>query len=257
MPKLKKKDLQGVYIIVGVLSFLGTIFGASLMLDDSRRVNEATLCPLSGSEKRTVVIVDKSDKWDAGDRTRVKNLLDQVYREVPPYGRLVVVAIAGKGRQSTRVDELFNGCNPGSEEECNALYENCRRIRATYEKKFEEKVVALDEILTKPGQASYSPLFETVVQHIDDNRSPKLEIHLVSDLMENGARFRFYDVVPLPEEVIETYPIESSAHIEVEIHLVERRRHSRGLIDSVTRVWESYFEDQGINVRVNRLLIAN
>ncbi len=128
-------------------------------------------------------------------------------QEFRPKDALRSNGIVGDKRKTTEVERLFDLCNPGSEEECNALYQNCNRVKKRFETAFSEPLRQLAEELKMPGQSSYSPLLESVSQIVDEAGGTPLGLYMVSDMMENHYKFRFYDVVPLAEEMIKEYPL--------------------------------------------------
>ena len=251
-----KKDRMAVGIILSLVTVFGAIFFVQYSLERAGQFDEDTLCLLKQTTKHIIVVVDKSDQWDPDDVERVGSLITRIYRSVPARARLTVSAIIGAGPGSTLVKKVFDKCNPGSERECNALYQNCRRIRNRYAESFSSQLDDVISTLEQPGKSSFSPIFETVVQMIDDSEGQDLEIHLISDLMENGSKFRFYDVVPLAEEIEQEYPINFDGRISFYAHIVERRRHSIGLRFAVQSVWGEYLEGQGARVEFRRLLIT-
>lgn len=261
---MKKKDKQGFIIIASSLVFLFVVVGLVYQIQDSSKVDKVSLCPLKGiPPEQTVIVVDKSDRWDRDDITRVTSQIKSLYQNTSARTRLTVIAVAGNGeetegndRPSTEIVRLFDKCNPGSEQECNQLYQTCRKIKKRYEKSFGNQLEEITAILADPSQSSHSPLFETIVQIIDDSETPSLSIHLVSDLMENGTIFRFYDFIPLAKEIAAEYPIEKAGEVTVYIHFIERNRHSKELRKAVKDVWVNYFKIAGVNLKFKRLLIT-
>lgn len=264
MKTRSKKDLLGIKLFGGGLLVLAAIGWAAYTFSDKESYDATTLCPMTGALKQTVVVIDKSDKWDRDDTSRVSNLINDLNLNVKSKERITIVSIAGatddnnsSGRPTTQVMTGFDMCNPGSVEECNAFYENCRDYRNNYNNNFKANLDSVVEHLIQPGEASFSPLLETVVQVIDDSTSSNVDIHIVSDFMENGAKFRFYNLVPLYEDLVKEYPVNFATNISVTGHSVERRRHSRELINAVESVWLEYFQNQGIDAKFSRFLITN
>jgi hypothetical protein len=252
-----RKNRQAILLFAGGLVFLGVVFFIQYQLSRPKELDEQTLCPVSPPDKQVVILIDKSDKWDLDDIGRVDSLVTKINRSTRAKDRLTIKAIVGAGRESTEVKTFFDKCNPGNEQECNALYQNCRRIRKRYEESFEKQLDEVIEALKLPGESSYSPLLESLAQTIDDSNSKSLEVHFVSDLMENGGRFRFYDVVPMAEEISAQYPLPHKGQTTVFLQVEERRRHSRELLDAVQAVWKEYLRNQEIEVSSERLLIAD
>ncbi len=247
--KLSEKDIRGLKIIGGSVAAL-VVFGVvAYFLSSGKPVlDELTLCPTSGEKVRFAVLVDKSDKWGRGDVARVKDILQSIYRDVPTQGRLTIYSIMGDGRKSTDVNLVFDACNPGSEAECHALYSNCRKVKRDYKRAFEAPLQQLEASLMLPGESSNSPILETIGAMVKDNKGEVLKLHVISDFMENHITFRFYDVVPLDDEMIAAYPLPKKAKITVEGYFIQRRMHSMPLQNAVQAAWTGYFQKQGIPV---------
>ena len=76
-------------------------------------------------------------------------------------------------------------------------------------------------------------------------------------MMENHYKFRFYDVVPLAEEMIQEYPLSDHGEISANIRYIQRSRHSKELERAVLKVWREYFKTQDIAVTFDRLFVAD
>ena len=253
----KSKDRLAIGIILITLVALSIPFILKVYLSKKPVLDEQTLCPPNATKIHIVVLLDKSDKWGHDDIVRVKNIMRGIYHEVPAQGRLTVYGIIGQGRQSTDVTLFFDMCNPGSEEECSALYQNCKRIKKRYEGSFEHPLLQITETLMIPGESSYSPLLETVTEIVNENRSESLVLHIISDFMENGVRFRFYDVIPLDEEMIQEYPLPRNIKMKIEGYFIQRRRHPMELQNAVQSAWTNYFGKQGISVSFKPIFVTD
>lgn len=253
---MKAKDKQAIGLIVAMVVVVGVLVVLQQVLTDKRSYDEDTLCAIGETARQSVVLIDKSDKWDENDIARVDDLLNHINQEVGPQERLTIVSIAGIGREETNVSNVFDKCNPGSEKECNMLYQNCRKIRRRYSESFKSVLDSVVVELRQPGESSYSPIFETLVQVVDDSEAALVDVHLVTDLMENGRKFRFYDEIPLAEELVAEYELPGDVDVRAYAHVVERQRHSRKLIEAVDRVWQEYFEIQNVKMQRDRLIIA-
>ena len=220
-------------------------------------IDELTLCPAAGEKQRAAVLIDKSDKWGKGDVARVKDLLLSINREVPAQGRLTIYSITGDGRKSTDVNIVFDMCNPGSEAECNELYQNCRKVKKDFERAFNAPLHRLVETLMMPGESSSSPILETVGAMVKDSKGDALKLHIISDFMENGARFRFYDVIPLDDQMVAEYPFPRKLKVTADAYLIQRRIHPMPLQNAVQRAWTGYFEKQGASVNFRPIFTAD
>jgi hypothetical protein len=256
---MKQKDKQAVLIMFFSLIFVAGLLIVAEQLSSSEKIDEKTLCPIDRPISfQKIVIFDKSDMWERDNIKKMNDWLSMSHQNILAHERFTILGIVGEDRNSTEVKILFDRCNPGSEKECNKLYQNCTRIKEKYDNSFENPLQKIEQLLSIPTQASYSPLFETVAQVIDSTRSKQIEIHMVSDFMENGYKFDFYNTVPLGEDIIKEYPLSVDANISFHMNIIERRRHDKRLIDAVVATWREYFSLQGIkNIEDKRLFITD
>ncbi len=258
---MSRDDIKGILIIVilvllGVLGFLL----AYKLTPKSYNMDAKTMCLKNElSPLKRVVLIDKSDKWSSANVERIEEWLSHIGENIPMNSHLNILSLSGSKRQETRVKKIFDKCSPGSEADCNALYENCRDIRAKFISAFKKPLFNITTLLSKSGTAQTSPLFETVTTIFDDIKSKKAEIHIVSDFMENGHKFSFYKgKLPSVKELIKEYPLPTDAKVTVYMHVIERRRHKMELINSVKNLWRDYFVQQGIEVKeVKRFFITD
>ena len=251
----KNDKLATLIIFVSILA-LAVPVTLKIYLGKKPTLDEQTLCPTSGEKERVAVLVDKSDKWGRADVTRVRDLLQSIYLGVRAQGRLTIYSITGDGRKSTDVNRVFDMCNPGTEAECNVLYQNCRKVKKIYESAFDEPLHRLAASLILPGESSSSPILETVGAMVKDSKGEILRLHIISDFMENGAYFRFYDLVPLDEEMVAQYQLPRKIKITVEAYLIQRRIHPMPLQIAVQRAWTGYFEKQGIQTTFRPIFVS-
>ena len=250
-PRLTKKDEQGIAMMVACGVVLAVIVGTYLWISSHQEKLDGNFCLLgAAAEKHIAVIVDKSEKWDNESIVGLKSFLQGIYQSIHLHERLTVMVITdvdGGTGKTVEARTLFNMCAPRSEGECNWAMMNCRRIAQKYRESFAAPLAQLSDTLAKPDEASYSPLLKTVAQTINDNRSPVLDIYFISDLMENGYKFRFDDRVPLASKVVAEYPINTNnAKVAVHALFVDRVRYDKVLKDGVQAVWRDYLNRQGV-----------
>lgn len=246
--QLSKKDRLGWLFIFAAFCILLLVGGAAYWSSKKTVLDEQTLCPLSGEKVRYAVLVDKSDKWGRGDVERVKDTLQSIYRDVPVQGRLAIYTITGKGRDSTDIKLVFDVCNPGSEAECNALYSNCRKAKRDYKQAFEMPLRELVKSLKQPGETSFSPILKSVGTMVKDNKGEVLKLHIISDFMENADVFSFYRAVPTAAKMVENYPLPKKAKISAAGYFIQRQMHPLSLQNAVQKAWDSYFQEQNIQM---------
>ena len=254
---LSQRDKKYIFGSVGVLVALFIPVIVISQLSNKEALDSETLCPAGGEQRRITLLIDKSDRWGDDDITRVNAMLVDEYSRIPAQSRLIIYGIVGDGRKSTEVKQYFDLCNPGTEKECNALYQDCRAIRQRFDSAFADPLKELADDLKIPGQSSSSPLLQSVSEIVDEAGDIPLELLIVSDMMENHYEFRFYDEVPLAEEMIDEFPLASGGEVKARIRYIQRSRHSRELEKAVLAVWEAYFEQQEIPVELDRLFVAD
>jgi len=256
---MSRDDIKGI-VIIGLLMILGvTAFVFAYKLQPkSYEVDTVTKClknepiPL-----QKIVLIDKSDKWSAANVEKIDNWLSKIDENIPMNSRLNILSLSGSKDKKTKLNTLFDQCSPGNEEDCNALYENCRDIRANFINAFQDPLFEMTTMLSKAGTAQTSPLFETLTSIVDEIKSQRAEIHIISDFMENGHKFNFYKALPKVEELIKEYALPCDAKITVYLHVIERRKHKMERINAVKELWRAYFLEQGIRVKeVKRFFIA-
>jgi hypothetical protein len=245
-----KEDKRGIAIIASLVLLGVALFYLSYELKPKKyRIDEQSLCSKDEMvQLKKIVLIDKSDKWSKHNIEKMNSWLSDIHEGVGMNSRLDILSIYGDDENKTNVKTLFDKCSPGNQDDCNALYENCREIKANYNHAFQEPLLEITEMLAKPDEANSSPLFETMTEIVDNIQSKDAEIHIISDFMENSYKFNFYKEIASADEIIKEYALPSDANISIYMHIIERRKHSRELLDKVKYVWKEYFEKQGIRV---------
>lgn len=257
---MSREDKQGLAIIVTLVLLGIVLFSLSYKMKSQQyKSDPKTLCLEHQLPNLTkIVLIDKSDKWSPHNIEKIDTWLSEIHEGLLMNSRLKIVSIFGQENNVTHIKTVFDKCSPGNEEDCNALYENCRDIRNNYNMAFKAPLMEMTEMLGRPDEAQNSPLFETITEIIDNIQSAEAEIHIVSDFMENGYRFNFYKNIPTAEQLIKVYPLPCDANVSVHLHVIERHKHSHELIDEVKVLWKNYFTQQNIEVKsVKRFFISD
>jgi len=258
---MSRDDIKGLAIIAFLVVLGVAAFAFAYKLQPkSYEIDVKSMC--LKNEKiplKKIVLIDKSDKWTSSNVEKIDEWLSHIDENIPMNSRLNILSLSGAKDKETKVTKLFDKCSPGNERDCNALYENCRDIRAKFILAFEDPLFDITTLLSKAGTAESSPLFETMTTIVDDIQSKKAEIHIISDFMENGHKFTFYkERLPSVKELIKEYPLPCNAKITVYLHVIERRRHKIEKINAVKKLWRDYFVQQGIRVKeVKRFFITD
>lgn len=257
---MTKEDRRGIAIIVTLVILGMSTFVVSYNIKAKQyKANPQTLCLQDETVKLTkIVVIDKSDKWSSHNIEKIDHWLSEINQGLSMNSRLKIVSISENEQNNTDIKTVFDKCSPGKEEDCHALYENCRDIRHNYSMAFKQPLLDITAMLGRPDESPNSPLFETMTEVVDGIKSQQAEIHIISDFMENGYKFNFYKEIPTVEQLIKQYPLPSNAHITVYLHIIERHKHPRELLDKVKEVWQNYFTKQNIKVKsAKRFFISN
>ena len=249
---MSRDDLKGMVIILLLMALGVTAFVFAYKLQPkSYDIDKNSMCLKNEPIPLTkIILIDKSDKWSSANVEKIDNWLSDIYEGLPMNGRLRILSLSGTQEKDTKLNKLFDKCSPGNEEECNALYENCRDIRAKFINAFQDPLFEITTMLSKPGTAKTSPIFETMTTIVDDLKSKKAEIHIISDFMENGYKFNFYQgTLPKVEDIIKEYSLPTNTKVTLYLHMIERRKHKIELINEVKETWQEYFTQQGIRVK--------
>ncbi|MBF0231793.1 MAG: hypothetical protein HQK65_01970 [Desulfamplus sp.] len=255
---IKKKDMQAVIIFVVLFMLFVSGWIVMYKIESAKvRLDENTLCPINKEvDNHTVVVIDKSDEWEKEAVDGLETFLYKIHQSIPEYGRLSFVVINGDKGSYTKAVKMFDMCNPGNGENCNTFFSNPRLLKKRYEESFSQPLKDIIKKLSTPDKAVNSPLFETIAGIIDADDSRHLKIHFVSDLMENGSKFNFYNIIPLAEQIVKEYTIDTDNSVSIYAHIVERRRHSSDIIEAAKAVWQEYCGRQNISFDSKRLMIT-
>ena len=249
---MSRDDLKGIIIILLLMTLGVTAFVFAYKLQPKAYdIDSGSMCLKNEPIPLTkIVLIDKSDRWNAANVEKIDNWLSDIYEGLPLNGRLRIMSLTGAVKKKTKLNKLFDKCSPGSEEDCNALYENCRDIRAKFINAFQDPLFEITTMLSKSGTAETSPIFETMTTIVDDLKSKKAEIHIISDFMENGYKFNFYQgTLPNVKDIIKEYALPTNTKVTIYLHIIERRKHKIERINAVKKIWQDYFTQQGFRVK--------
>jgi len=251
---MSREDKQGVAIIV-ILMLLGiSAFALTYKIKPKKySIDQTSLCVKHEQVKlKKIILIDKSDTWSNSNIEKMNRWLADIHNNIEMKSQLNILSLSGDSQSKTSIKTVFNKCSPGNEEDCNALYENCRDIQRHYKEAFEKPLIEITEMLGRPGEAKNSPLFETMTQIVDEIESEEAEIHIISDFIENGYKFNFYKKIPTVKKIMAEYSLPSESKIKIYLHIIERRKHNRKFLDQVKKTWEEYFAKQGIKVESSK-----
>ncbi len=176
----------------GVLAFLAalsvTVFLFRPPLPDAR-----TLCPTTrGIAAHTVVIVDRTDRWNPAVGAALTELIDHAQRNTQQYEKFSIVSLDASN--STR--PLFSVCNPGEPTFMTDLYRGRRYTQRDFDERFVGAAESVVAQLREPAEARASPIVEFVHRWLgrdDFNASiPHRRLVLISDMRQNSDNLSVY-----------------------------------------------------------------
>jgi hypothetical protein len=176
----------GVLATLAALSFLVWLFRPPVP-------DPETLCPTRRPiTAHTLVIVDRTDRWDSGIEETLTQLIEEAQRSTRRYEKFSIVALDSE--LSTHA--LFSICNPGEPNILTDLYKGRRFTKRDFDQKFvgaSESVIAR---IRRPAQAPTSPIVEYIHAWLgrDDFNAeiPKRRLVLLSDMRQNSAQLSLY-----------------------------------------------------------------
>jgi hypothetical protein len=150
-------------------------------------LDATSLCPVSGPEGVTVVLVDTSDDLPEPARREVGGILDDLITGLPPYHKLDirVLDIAG-----TRSRSLFSKCNPGDGTGLSEWTSNPRITRMRWLEDFRKPATEAINNSLAAAKANSSPLMAAIqdiaigqFSGVTAERAQK-KLVIISDMLE-------------------------------------------------------------------------
>ena len=158
-----------------------------------------------------------------------------------------------EARAPARPAPLLSLCKPNDGSDANWLYENKTLLRRVFDKRFAQPLTALVDGLREPAQAPASPILETIraVSLLPSFReaSGRRKLIVVSDLLENTARYSHYTTTPDYQDFRRS-PYGASLlpplrGVEVELVYLPNQRAQRRQGTAHLAFWQSYFTQAG------------
>jgi hypothetical protein len=170
---------------------------AYLYLKRDKPLDATTLCPSGGPLGHYVLLVDKTDPLSFTQRQAFAVMLRELVERRVPEGYLLSVFVLGEDFKTT-AEPLVELCNPGSGAGKSEFTANLKRLRAQYQSRFIEPVIAQADVLTASKPANASPILE-MLQLVGINAFRKQAIDgerklvLVSDMLHNTPQFSMFN----------------------------------------------------------------
>jgi hypothetical protein len=251
--------------IGAVLLLTVAILGAAVHARTQRVVLSDDGCPVSRavpSRRSIVLIVDQSDRFEAGDRQTVRLEAKRWFEQSQLYDRISVVLPNAQEPFEPRM--LFHGCAPLSSRDASIFTSTPRKLDEKWEE-FRKKLDDAIESGLRVESQPQSPLMETLVAVANDGEigaTDKVIVIFFSDMLQKsrfrGRKLSFYPPARLPdvdgarmkefEQYLGSFSFEK---LSIQVHRAARRDQSR-IRDDVKRFWEAWLKRHGASFEWSR-----
>src|SRR5277367_5142276 len=246
--------LGGVLLLLLAITSGGAL--ASFYFSAAPRpvLDAQTLCPVTGPQGVTVVLVDTSDDLPETTRREVLGQLDDMITTLPPFFRLDirVLDIAG-----VRSRSLFSKCNPGDGAGLSEWTDNPRIARLRWIEDFRKPAAEAVKTSVASAKANNSPIM-AAIQDIAigqfssaASEDAKKMLYIISDMIEYT---RDYSQYPRAGDLSFQRYKQSAAYLKfrtdlhgatVILRYVTRQTGSQQLLDGTKHMefWKAWIED--------------
>lgn len=242
---LSKKDVQGIWLIVAVVSVLVIVLIAKLTLTGKARPGDDNcIKPVTAN---TVIVLDYTEKIPQQTideiASRAMAFIDD---KVDENERVSVFTISDLSKQSLK--PIVSICKP--KEIGNRAIENVAAIKRNFRDRFE---TPLRNILRQePGDSKESPIAQAItdISLTEHLRGDKNSLIVFSDMIENTSRFSLYSC-DNKENLIDKFrdsrrgaqerPHFTNTHIA--LHLIPRLDLSASTLSCRDKLWVWFFGD--------------
>jgi hypothetical protein len=224
-----------------------------------------SLCPVTGPQGVTVVLVDTSDDLPETTRREVLGQLDDMITTLPPFFRLDirVLDIAG-----VRSRSLFSRCNPGDGAGLSEWTDNPRIARLRWIEDFRKPAAAAVKNSIAAAKANSSPIMAAIQDIAIDQfsgaatQNARKTLYIISDMIEFT---RDYSQYPRTGDLTFGRYKQSPAYLKfrtdlhgatVIIRYVTRQTSGQALLDGTRHMefWKAWVEEnRGVFGGVKRL----
>jgi hypothetical protein len=264
--KSRQRDLQLVLMAVAVVAILiAIVFGFMVLrgkaTEQNRPLNDETLCPLTGPESVTVILVDKTDAITPVTQLDVRTQLQNYAANIPKYGALYLYALDDDGNEL--ISPVFFRCNPGSADDVDPLVGSKERSQRRFDEGFKAPLNQMLDQLLDIQESPTSPIIEGVqaaaLKAFTTAEAKRVPRHLVvvSDFAQNSNQLSVYrgqTLGPDAERLGLLAPLEG---VTVDLLLIQRPSSGYNP-DRLLADWQGYFEmSEARNGRSLKLTGAN
>lgn len=201
----KRDDRLGkllLAIAVGAAASIGYFYWQAIQahvpLDDQ------TLCPTSGAESITAVLIDRTDAFNPVQQAEIRKRLEDIKRDVPKHGAIEVYVVAPVVKAVLSPE--IKVCNPGNPEDVSKWTDNQRMAERLWRSRFADKLDQVFASAVSSAETSSSPIMESIqslaITAFSDRDAQLREKRLiiVSDMLQHSGVASVYKGVPSFEQ---------------------------------------------------------
>lgn len=187
--------LGGVALICLAIAGLGSLAFFYFSVPRAPKLDPASLCPVSGPQGITVVLVDTSDDLPEIAQRQVLGILDDQITGLPAYYKLDIRVL---DIPSGRSRSLFSKCNPGDGEGLSEWTSNPRLARMRWIDNFKQPASDAVKHSVVATEAKSSPIMGALQDiAVDEFSSAAVQqvqknLIIVSDMLENTRDYNQY-----------------------------------------------------------------
>lgn len=255
--KKKKEDRTAILLIIIVLiiAIAAAIF---FYINNQNTINIVQdqndsfyLCPETGPYGATTILIDKTDPFNETQILDIKRKILLEKENLEKHTRLTVFVINDK---QIKVKPVFSICNPGDASDITNFDQKLAPdfYQKQYEKKFEEPLNNVLEVLSIVEKADTSPIME-MIQHVSVSTFPLKEtkhgnrLIIISDMIQNSPpNFSMYSSYDFNSFKNSSYYKKINTNLrDASIYILKTRQpnfeHLQG--EKLIKFWQSYFKD--------------
>ena len=245
--KLSKHDMIGIALLsVAAIVVVGIVI--VYHITKPPELDKVTMCPTGVPTKHTVLVIDKTDRWNGHQTDRLKNLILGIRDSIEKYEKFSIFVFEGNFENG--FIPSFSLCSPGRGENVDPLWGNPRLVQQKFERAFAGPLHEILTSLTTPSTGDLSPILEVVLDLANRDEMSTLiserKFILISDMMQNSDLGSFYKQYRW-RNLEKLKGLEEFAGAKFSVKYIQRKGRisvSRGALQK----WEELFQDYNANV---------
>lgn len=214
MARRRRSNLKGWISLAAAIGLVGAGAGVWAYSQPLPR-DEQSLC-LKGDGSTVafaepahhILIVDKTDKWNSAQESRLRNIVTGMRDQLGLNERLTIFVFSDTVQPGFL--PVFSLCNPGRASNTNIWTSNPRRWEKKFVESFGRPLDAIMAELTQATEGPVSPILEVLIDLSNREElvagDTRRRIVLVSDMLQNSAIYTFFPKPPAPPPVVRPLP---------------------------------------------------